>query len=89
MPQARILTIKKQAPNMVALAFTSRSIGTAITKRNIHKHTNQMKKKSNLHWIPKLSASVKNSLASPDHCLLIFPTGWVPSADMTCDDFKE
>ena len=43
-----------------------------------------MKKKSNLHWIPKLSALVKNSLASPDHCLLIFPTGWVPSADMTC-----
>ena len=35
----------------------------------------------NLHWIPKLSASVKYSLARPDHCLVIFPTCWLPSAD--------
>ena len=39
-----------------------------------------------LHWIPKLSASVKYSLASPDHCLVIFPTSWVPSADNTWKD---
>ena len=27
-----------------------------------------------LHCIPKLSASVKYSFASPDHCLVILPT---------------
>ena len=32
------------------------------------------------HCIPKLSASVKYSLARPDHCFEIFPTGCVPSA---------
>ena len=37
-----------------------------------------------LHWIPKLSAVVKNSLASPENCLVILPTSWVPSADITC-----
>ena len=35
------------------------------------------------HWMPKLSASVKYSLASPDHCLVILPTCWVPSAEST------
>ena len=36
-----------------------------------------------LHWIPKLSASVKYSFARPPHCLVIFPTSSVPSADNT------
>ncbi len=27
-----------------------------------------------LHWMPKLSAEVKYSLASPENCLVIFPT---------------
>jgi hypothetical protein len=30
-----------------------------------------------------LSASVKYSLANPPHCLLIFPTSWVPSEEST------
>ena len=42
-----------------------------------------------LHWIPKLSASVKYSLARPDHCLVIFPTCWVPSADRICREHTQ
>ncbi len=38
---------------------------------------------TNLHVTPKLSASVKYSLASPDHFLDILPTSCVPSADIT------
>ena len=37
-----------------------------------------------IHWIPKLSASVKYSFARPDHCLVIFPTCWEASADKIC-----
>ena len=33
--------------------------------------------------IPKLSASVNISLASPDHCFVILPTEWTPSAEST------
>ena len=39
---------------------------------------------TDIHWIPKLSASVKYSLASPDHCLVILPTCCCPSADNIC-----
>ena len=42
----------------------------------------------NIHWMPKLSASVKISLVSPDHCLLILPTDWVPSAERTWSVIK-
>ena len=37
----------------------------------------------NLQVTPKLSASVNASLTKPDHCLEIFPTSVLPSADKT------
>ena len=42
-----------------------------------------------LHWIPKLSAVVKNSLARPENCLVIFPTSCSPSEDSTCTCYMQ
>lgn len=73
------LTMRNVAPIITAFIFTSRSIGTVIKKT--HQPTCTHSRKDNWHWIPKLSASVKYSLARPDHCFVILPTSWVPSAD--------
>lgn len=45
-------------------------------------------KQAYLHVMPKLSVSVKTSLSNPLHCLEIFPTSSLPSAERTWQKSK-
>ena len=79
------LTMRKVAAKTTAFILTSRSMGTTLGERGMNEDNWLMVFPcTGLHCTPKLSASVKYSLASPDHFLDTFPTSWVPSADSTC-----